>query len=151
MNRTILTILFIALCTGCSTTQSQKPRLPSVDSLLLQMTEQDGRACIRSGDMNGFAALDDDIVSVNARRKKHYLITTTYSCHSLGSSFSLGLSGTFSEVCGGGASNQLITRDEACPIKHIFVFESREDALATYEMVKGRREAMAQFPAAQPQ
>jgi hypothetical protein len=146
IQRLLIGILMALLCAACSTVQDQKPKLPSVDELLTQFTEQNGRSCIRTNDIRGFSALDDQLVSVNGRRGEHFLVTTLYRCYSLDSSFAIGFSGSFSEVCGGSAGNQLVTREESCPVKHIYKFPSKDDAMVMVEMVEARRKALAQFP-----
>ena len=147
MFRTLFIILLASVSVACST-QPQKQRLPSMDSLFAELTEQDGRACIRSSSANGFSAIDDNLVSISGHRKKHYLVTTLFSCHSLDFSMGVALVGTFSEVCGGRAGDALVTREESCPIKHIYAFESRDDAMTVVKMAEGKREALRQFPAA---
>ena len=74
------------------------------------------------------------------------LYSTLYKCFSLDSSMGIAFSGSFAELCGGSENSHLRTREESCPVKHIYKFPSREDALATDEMAQARREAMAQFP-----
>ncbi len=140
----------IAVCVGllvtaCSGTGERKPRPPSMDEMLGQVTEQNGRACIRTNDIDGYAPLSDDMVSVSARGKKHYLVTTMFRCASLGSSFNVGFSGKFSEICGRG-QGELITREETCPIMHIYEFPSRDDAFASLQAAEARREAQTLFP-----
>ena len=142
----LLTGLFI---TACSSMHEQKPDLPSMDTLLAQLTEQNGRACIRSGSINGYAPLSDRMVSVRGRRGEHFLVTTLFSCPSLDFSMGVAFSGSFAEICGGGARDQLRTEDESCPIKHIYKFQSRADAMATFERAKARREVLSQFPTLQ--
>ena len=135
------------LLTACGTTQD-KPPTPRMDAMLAEVTEQDGRACIRIGDIEGFAPLGDRVVSVGGRGKRQYLVTTMYRCDSLSGSFGVGFSGTFSEVCGGGMGN-VVTREETCPIKYIFEFQSREDAFAAYQAAEARRDARVLFPEAE--
>ena len=147
-------ILFAALATvfaiaACGTGPNQSANLPSHDELLAEMSQQNGRACIRSADIQGFAPLSDNVVSVSARSRGHYLVTTLFRCPSLTSSINVGFAGNFAEVCGG--SGRIVSREESCPIRGIYRFADRDDALASWEMIKARREVMAQFPASPPE
>jgi hypothetical protein len=145
MRTTFFLMCTILVVTACSATGERKPRQPSLDEMLGQVTEQNGRACIRINDIDGYAPLSDDMVSVSARGKKHYLVTTMFRCYSLGSSFGVAFSGAYSEVCGRG-QGELITREEKCPIMHIYEFPSRDDAFASLQAAESRREAQALFP-----
>ena len=107
--------------------------LPSYDNLLKAQTEQNGRACLGQNNIRGYGMLDDDVISISATGKnRYYLVTTLMQCYSLQTSFSAGFKGDFSELCGGGR-DKILTSEESCPIKSIFEFESREEALATFE------------------
>lgn len=113
--------------------------VPSFDELLSTQTKQDGRACIRQNNIRGYGLLDDRVISVNASGpKRYYLVTTLLQCHSLRTSFAAGFNGRFSELCGGGRDS-IITADEACPIKSIFAFESREEAFANFNTAEQTR------------
>jgi len=110
--------------------------LPSYDELLRAQTQQDGRSCIRQHNIRGYGMFDDDVISISASGKnRYYLITTWLKCHSLQTSFSAGFKGDFSELCGGGR-DKILTSEESCPIKSIFEFESKEEAVATFEKVE---------------
>jgi len=147
MNIQQMTALICAslLIAGCSATQKSSSGTPSMDQMLAQLTEQDGRACIRISDIKGYGPLSDHMLSVSGRRKEHFLVTTMYSCLSMSDSLGVAFSASFAEVCGGGMS-RVTTRSESCPIKHIFKFASRDDAFTTIDVAKARREAIEQFP-----
>ncbi|WP_255418955.1 DUF6491 family protein [Paraglaciecola sp. MB-3u-78] len=86
--------------------------------------------------MRGYGMFDDDVMSINASGKnRYYLVTTLFQCHSLQTSFSAGFKGDFSELCGGGR-DKILTSEESCPIKSIFEFSSKEEAVATFEKVE---------------
>ena len=107
--------------------------LPSHDKLLKAQTEQDGRACVRQRNIRGYGMLDNDVISINASGKnRYYLVTTLFRCQSLQTSFSAGFKGDIFELCGGGR-DKILTFEESCPIKSIFEFETRENALASFE------------------
>ena len=40
---------------------------PSIDTMLAEVTEQDGRACVEVSDINGYAALSDAMLSVGGQ------------------------------------------------------------------------------------
>lgn len=132
--------LFIAM--GLAACTSTVANLPSNDDLLRELTQQDGRECIRESDISGFGSLSDDIINVNSRRKnEYYLMTTLHSCHSLDSSFQVAFVGKFAEFCAGGG-DKIQTRDEACPVKGIYKFESREQAFEAYDIITEKRKAL---------
>lgn len=133
---TLFTILGLSACS------SLVANLPSNDKLLREYTEQDGKECVRDGDIRGFGVLDDDVISVEARiRGEYYLMTTIYRCHSLGFSTQVAFVGNFAEFCSGGG-DKIQTGEEACPIKSIFKFESRELAFEAYEAITEERKAL---------
>ena len=121
---------------SCSSLQLN---LPSYDELLKAQTEQDGRACVRQHNIRGFGMFEDDVISISASGKnRYYLVTTMYQCHSLQTSFTAGFKGDFLELCGGGF-DKILTSEESCPIKSIFEFKSREEAVASFEKVEKTR------------
>ena len=114
--------------------------LPNYDDLLKAQTEQNGKACVRQRNIRGYGMFDNDVISINARgQNRYYLVTTLFRCHSLQTSFAAGFKGTFSELCGGG-SDKIITSEGSCPIKSIFEFASREDAVAIFEKAEKIRQ-----------
>jgi hypothetical protein len=137
-----ISVLLLASCSG----MEQKPQPPPIDAVLAGLTEQNGRACIRVNDIHGFAALSDQLISVNSRRGEYFLVTMPYRCYSLSSTYEIAFKGSYLDVCGGGARDAILTPDESCPIKHIFKFKSRKDALATLELARKKQEAMALPP-----
>lgn len=127
------------LMTGCT---SHNLNLPNYDTLLKQDAGQNGRACVRQQDINGFGFLDDDVVSISTRGNRDYFLATTmFRCNSLSANFAVGFQGTFTEVCGGG-SGKIITADESCPIRSVFEFESRQAAFDAYNKAKLKRSEM---------
>ncbi|MFT6268268.1 MAG: hypothetical protein ACJAVV_001076 [Alphaproteobacteria bacterium] len=138
MKLTIVGLLTLASLSACSTLTAN---LPNNNTLLKEVTKQDGRACIRSNDINGFGILDDDVISIDGRRGEYYLATTLYRCNSLNISPQLAFKGNFAEFCGGGRAS-VITGDETCPVNAIYKFDSREDAFATFDVVTNKRAAL---------
>ena len=131
----VFSIAIIIFLSGCA---SSNPPIPSYHELLLAETNQDGRECIRQGDINGYGVLDDELVSVDARRQEYFIITTLYQCTSLNSGFQAGFDGSFGDFCP--LRDRIITIDETCPIKGIFKFESKAEFTATFEKIKAIRE-----------
>ena len=133
------------LLSACAATPDDPSEPAELDQLLLELTHEDGRDCIRIQDIDGFGTLEDDLVSVSSRfGKRHYLVTTVYRCSSLRSSMGVGFQGPQNEVCGGGSS-YLVNGEESCPIAHIFEFSSRDEAFAAYEMAKAQREVQQRY------
>lgn len=138
----LLTGLLLASCG----TQEKKPEPPPIDAVLAGLTEQNGRACIRVNDIHGFAAMSDQMISVNSRRGEYFLVTLPHRCYSLSSTYEIAFQGAFLDVCGGGARDRILTPEESCPIKHIYKFKSRKEALATLELAKKKQQALALPP-----
>lgn len=103
-------------------------------------TEQDGKACIRQADINGYGVLDDYSITVDARGKKHYIVTTMYRCSTLNTGFQAGFDGDNFDFCP--IRDKIITIDQACPVKAIYEFESRQEAFDAYEKVKDIRQTL---------
>jgi len=142
---TVFCLLACLQLSACAGSPDDSPELPDMDELLLELTHEDGRDCIRIPDIDGFGTLEDDVVSVSSRfGKRHYLVTTVYRCSSLQSSMGVGFQGPQNEICGGGSS-QLVSGEEICPIAHIFEFTSRDDAFAAWELAKAQREVQQRY------
>ena len=132
-------LLAMGLLAACAA-QSERPTL-SFDEALQQVTGQDGKTCIRDYDIDGFGAINDSVVSVSGRGREHFLVTTRFRCNTLSTAFKVNFSGDFSEFCHG--RDEIITREESCPVKHIYRFANREDAFAALDAAKERRAVSA--------
>lgn len=135
---TVLSSLFLLF--ACDITSNETSRsLPNNNALLASVTEQDGRACLREDDIRGFGILDDDVISVESRRRGEYFIfTTLYHCPSIQFSPQLAFSAAFNELCGGGR-DKVISGDEICPIRSVFKFENRQQAFDAFAKVEEKR------------
>ena len=127
MKNSLLVILsFAALAvTGCASTAYQ-PNPAEMNSALRQITGQDGRACVRQRDIDGFGALSDTVLSVSDKFRGHYLMITRFRCPELATSLGAAFSGRFIEFCGG--RDSILAGGRSCPILSVFEFESREAA-----------------------
>jgi hypothetical protein len=135
-------ILSVVTAIGITACSSLVANLPSNDELLREYTQQDGRECIRDRDIRGFGVLDNDVISVDSRtRGEYFLMTTLYRCHSLGVSAQVAFVGKYPEFCAGG-SDKINTGEEACPIKSIFKFESREKAFEAFTAISEKRDQL---------
>jgi hypothetical protein len=152
--RSILPVLLLALFAACGTTPEQKPKPPSMDEMLAQMTEQSGSACIRFKDIENHEALEDDLISVSTRGKEHYLVTTTSPCNLLRRSSGILVSDSWGTLCSGGGAaiseGGLGGLDRSCPVRNVYSFPSRKAAMAALLVAKSRREVMEQFPDVEP-
>jgi hypothetical protein len=135
---TALSSLGLLCLAGCTSVVSD---LPSNDSLLQEVTGQNGRVCIDNNDINGFGYLDNDVISVDGRRGQYFLMTTLYRCNSLTYSPQIAFAGNFAEFCGGGR-NKVITGEEICPIKSIYQFTSRKEAFSMFDIISEKREKL---------
>lgn len=132
--------LLLILIAGLMSCQNLPKDLPSYDSMLKASTGQDGRACIRNDRINGYGTLDTGVVSVDTFGKKYYLVTTIQNCNSLDVGFKAAFKGSFSEFCS--LRDKIITQDEACNVRSIFEFESRNAAFDAFNLVETKRNKM---------
>jgi hypothetical protein len=129
------------VCASCSTTHKQEVA-PDVTDMLAEVTGQNGRACIKTYEVNGFGGIEDNLVSVSGKFRDHYLVTTLYRCQSLQGSPAIAFAGSFQEICGGG-HGALKTGKESCPVKDIYVFPNREAAFAAVAAAREQREQLS--------
>lgn len=131
---------FVVGLIGCASSVN----LPSYDTLLAEQTEQNGRECIRESDIWGYGVLDDHVISIDSRRKNEYFLATTIlQCNSLSFGPQAAFVSRFGEFCGGGA-DKVVTHEEACLVKSLYKFESKEQALAAYNQAKDKRQQIRQ-------
>lgn len=128
----------VAVLAACAS--PHKNPAPSVSSLLMESSGQNGRACVQQRDIRGYGVLDDDWVSVDATRN-YYLARLMPGCNSIVTSPRAAFESRSYEVCGGGGS-QLHTADDSCTIRYLFEFESREEAFKAYKDAVNIREEM---------
>ena len=128
-------LFFGVLLVSCSS----NPSLPRFDSMLQEATGQNGRACVRTHDIDGYGVLKNNIVSIDGGRK-YYLASLMPGCVNIETSMAAMFAGRFPEICGG-SNDKIVTRDETCQIRQMFEFESREAAFETYDnLIKKRDE-----------
>jgi hypothetical protein len=147
--RSIPVALLASLLAACVGTPEQEPKLPSMDEMLAQLTEQTGRTCVPFRDIDTHRILEDGLISVSTRRGAHYLATTTHTCRFLGSDSGTLVSDSHGELCSG--SGTITDFARSCTVRNIYEFESREAAMAVVEVARARREAAKQFPDQLPQ
>jgi hypothetical protein len=126
-----------AILSSCASTGGD---LPSMGEMLRDTTGQNGRACIRKGDIQGYGVLDGDVVSIDATRN-YYLATVLPGCLDLTTSMGAAFRGDFNEVCGGSA-DKVFTQDNHCTINQMFEFKSREEAFDTFHSIQEKREQL---------
>jgi len=135
------TALSVALVLGaCATPGNAPPSPQEIDAALVEITGQNGRSCVRQIDISGYAALNDSVVSVSAKFRKHYLMVTMYRCPAMESTAHALFEGAFTEFCGGGRDS-IATADGRCPIQTVYEFENRQDAFDAHDEAEGRVEA----------
>ena len=133
----LFNVMIFVVVASCSTTSS----LPRFDAMLLETTGQNGRACVRSNDIDGYGVLKHNLVSIDGGRK-YYLATLLPGCQSMETSMSALFAGGYGEVCGGGG-DKIVTREDNCHIHHMYEFESREDAFKVYDELIAKRKEMS--------
>lgn len=139
MIRSLLPALGLAvLVSGCA--QWGDGSVPRFHQILKDTTGQDGRACIKHRDIRGYGVLDEDVISIDARRE-YYLATVLPGCNALNTSPRAIFEERFSEVCGGGR-DKVHVEDEHCTIRQIFEFEDREAAFEAHRKAIEKRDEL---------
>lgn len=136
----LITLGIAALTTalvGCATTD-----IPSMTDLLRDTTEQDGRACVRRADIDGYGVLENNIISIDGGQD-YYLATVTPRCDNLASSIDTMFSNNFGEICGQ-SGDVVRTGRRSCEIDQVFQFDDREEAFDAFNEVMNARERMGE-------
>jgi hypothetical protein len=123
--------VLLALLAGCSAATVQ-PMPRDMLQALSTVTGQDGRACIRVDDIAGYGALNDSVLSVSNRFRKHFLLVTLYRCPEMETSSRALFKGAFTELCGGGR-DAVVAGAQRCPVQGVFEFEDRQAAFEAYD------------------
>lgn len=113
---------------ACSS-ENRFPTYATLDKVLAEQTGQDGRACVRTMDVRGFA-FDDGVLKLPSRGK-YFIATTLHQCHDLEFSHLVGFESQFGEACGPALS--VYTRDSRCPIRNVYEFKNRQEAFAALD------------------
>ncbi|WP_052691920.1 DUF6491 family protein [Teredinibacter purpureus] len=124
--RTLIGSLLLPALLAC-TTAGDAVTLPKMADLLAQETGQNGRACVRVSDIDGYG-FQHDIVTVDAGRD-YYLMTTLTRCHAMAMAVAVVFKGPQNEVCGGGTSS-ITSTDGRCTISKIFEFDDKDAAFS---------------------
>jgi hypothetical protein len=136
-----LKILGAAACAvflgSCATTGKDTPKL---GALLADTTGQNGRACVKVSDIEGYGVLEDSVLSIEGE-DEHYLATVTPGCDDLPTTARLQFSGDFGEVCGQ-AMDEIVMEDNRCTINQLFEFDDRDDAMDAYHATLELREQL---------
>ena len=120
----------ITLSSGCATGTHHSAR--DYTEALSELTNQDGRSCIRTSSINGYG-VNNGIISINAGRK-YYLVTTLYTCHSLELETQAAFSSRFPQICGR-TNAYVLTREGRCPIDKVFEFDNRQSAFEALDAI----------------
>lgn len=132
---TLTTALTLTLA-ACSTSTTN-PQI-KIDNILQEQTGQDGRACIRTTNIRGYA-VENDLIKIRTSRK-YYVATTLYRCHDLDLAPAVAFDDRFGEACAGTA--YIVSRDGRCPIKHVYEFKDREEAFAAIDLAEQNRKEL---------
>ena len=131
--RVLSAISLIALLSACASA-GVNPSPREVNAALTEITDQNGRACVRQRDINGFAALSDSLVSVSDRTREHYLMVTRFRCPDMELAPVALFEGAFTEFCG--QRDSITTRGGRCPVQSVFEFENRDAAFAALDQAE---------------
>lgn len=130
-----LTFAVVLLTAGCASTGSK----PDLSAALREVTDQNGRACIRTSRIKGYGVRSSHALNIDAS-PDYYIATLRPGCHDLPTSAAALFAGDLFEVCGGRFDN-IVTRDGRCTIGQIFRFDSRDAAFQAYDAAEQWREA----------
>ncbi len=126
-----ISLACIALALAACATTAYTPTPVEMNTALRDITGQDGRHCIRQGDIDGYAALSDTVLSVSDKFRGHYLMITRYSCPGMEVASRALFEGAFTEFCG--QRDSITTGGGRCPILSIYSFENRNAAFAAHD------------------
>ena len=127
----VLFAVSVPAMTGCSS--SPYPPMPQeMIAALSETTGQNGRECMRVSDISGYGTVNDSVLSVSSKFRKHYLLVTLFRCPEMEVSSTALFKGSFTELCGGGR-DAVIAGSRRCPVQGVFEFEDREAAFAAYD------------------
>lgn len=112
--------------------------VPNYNELLGDVTGQNGRACVRTSDIDGYGVLSGDVISIDGGFN-YYLATVLPGCMDLNTSIAAMFSSDFGEVCGQ-SMDRMYTGGDQCTINRMYEFENRGEAFAAYNQAKARRE-----------
>jgi hypothetical protein len=135
-----LKILSLTACAAVLTACASTGGTPRMGKMLSENTGQNGRACVRLGDIRGYGVLDDGVVSIDGGTR-YYLATFLPGCNDLETSARAAFDGDFGEVCGR-SMNRIVSDGDSCVINQMFEFESREAAFAAYDLALADRKAL---------
>ncbi len=127
----------LAVLSGCATTD-----LPSMSEMMRDVTEQNGRACVRESDIDGYGVLENNVISIDGGQD-YYLATVLPGCNNLATSVGVMFGDNFGEVCGQ-RGDQLHTNEDSCHIHQVFEFDDREEAFEAFNDVMEVRERMGE-------
>lgn len=127
----IVTVIALASCV------SNSKSVPKITELLSNATGQDGRACVRVSDIQGYGVQKDQVVMIDAIRD-YYIATVHPGCFDLGTSMRVAFKGDFDQVCGK-RMDKIITGDGDCTLSQMFKFKTREEAFEVYHRVVNTR------------
>ena len=126
--------IFTVLLAACSTTSV--PTSSELNTALMDITGEDGRACVRVQDISGYGVLNDSTVSVSSKFRKHYLMVTAYRCSELQTALGAAFKGSFTEFCG--RRDSIVSGGQRCPVQGVFEFENREAAFRAFDEAENR-------------
>ncbi len=129
-------VAFAAALVSCASTGGGTRK---IGNMLSEHTGQNGRACVRLGDVRSYGVLKDGVVSIDGGRR-YYLATFLPGCGDLQTSARALFDGKFGEICGM-AMDKVEAGGDTCVINKMFEFENRQQAFAAYDMALAQRKA----------
>lgn len=131
-------LILLASLSGCAF----KSDKPSLSNALKEVTNQNGRACVRTDRITGYGVRKSGAVNIDSLHG-YYVATVRGGCMDLQTSASALFEARFNEICGGRA-DRLITGDGHCAIDQIFQFNDRAEAFSAYDAAQQwRQEAVS--------
>jgi len=135
-----LLVIGASLCLSACGSMATRPLPQEMNQALLELTGQDGRACIRISEISGYASLSDSLLSVTTIRKSHALMVTNHRCPALESTSAAVFDGQFTQICGGNR-DFIVVVSERCSVRSIFKFDDRQAALDAIDAAEQRIKA----------
>lgn len=131
----------LPLFAACSST-TFVPTPSEMNTAMREITGQNGRACVRIRDIQGYGALSDSVISVSSNFRKQYIMVTMHRCPAIESGAHMAFKGAFTDFCGGGRDS-VHAGDGRCPVQSVYEFDDRDAAFAAHdkaeEMIRKQR------------
>lgn len=134
MNRSLLSLIVsIPIVVSCSSNR-QSTNYQGIENVLKAQSGQNGRACVRVHDIDGYN-VDDRVITIDGGRR-YYVGTTLMRCFAADGSIRMAFKGPAGGDFCGAPNSSIIGTNGKCVMKSLFRYESREAAFNALNAAK---------------